>query len=235
MRQTYDVIHGHLHTGYKARTYLAKSLQRRCKAIRNAVSSYNAAASQMTPPRPSLDWDRVSHCTFLEEFPLLQETRNEVLAKPWARPEVRALIRLSRRLQRAHEEVANANREVRRMHTWIRDEELLLRKVASKMDGEKDVLYGGFIEFCKHRRAANARKLAYIQQIYALEGFSGIVGPGRHVNGVDLTAMGLPESSGETEMQHVVLELSEGVGFHEDEGTAGEVSAIIDYLAGLVT
>ncbi|PIL29500.1 hypothetical protein GSI_08308 [Ganoderma sinense ZZ0214-1] len=220
-------------TGYKARTYLAKSLQRRCKAIRNAVTSYNAAAIQMNPPRAALDWDRVSHYTFLEEFPLLQETRNEVLEKPWTRPEVRALIRLSRRLERAHEEIQNANREVRRMHTWIRDEEVLFRQVGSKLQGESSVLYGAFVEFCKHRRAANARNLAYIQQIYGLKGFSGTVGAGRHVNGADRT--GLPDPSAGAESQHVLRELTEGVGFHEEDGTAGEVSAIIDYLASLST
>ncbi|KAI1782756.1 hypothetical protein LXA43DRAFT_904908 [Ganoderma leucocontextum] len=223
-------------TGYKARTYLAKSLQRRCKAIRNAVNAYNTAASQMKPPRPPLDWDRVSHYTFLEEFPLLQETRNEVLEKPWTRPEVRAVIRLTRRLQRAHEEIKNANREIRRMHTWIRDEEILCREVASRLDREKNPLFGAFSEFCKHRRAANARNLAYIEQIYTLDGFSGSTGPGRHVNSAgDRTSTILPDASGESEVCHVLQELSEEGALHEDDGTAGEVSAIVDYLATLAT
>ncbi|KAI1782519.1 hypothetical protein LXA43DRAFT_977529 [Ganoderma leucocontextum] len=221
-------------TGYKARTYLAKSLQRRCKAIRNTVNAYNAAASQMNPPRPHLDWERVSHYTFLEEFPLLQEMRKEVLEKPWTRPEVRAVIRLSRRLQCAHEEIKNANREVRRMHTWIRDEEIQFRTVVSRLQRERDPLYGAFTEFCKHRRAANARNLAYIEHIYGLSGFSGVVGHGRHVNAADRMNSDLPEASAISEAHHVLQELSEDVGFDEDDGMAGEVTAIVDYLAGLV-
>ena len=190
----------------------------------------------MKPPRPPLDWDRVSHYTFLEEFPLLQETRNAVLEKPWTRPEVRAVIRLSRRLQRAHEEIKNANREIRRMHTWIRDEEILFREVSSKLLDEKNVLYGAFDEFCKHRRAANARNLAYIEHIYSLEGFSGTVGPGRHVHTTgDFAPAVLSDPSGDSEAHHVLEELSEEGGLHDDDGAAGEVSAIIDYLAGLST
>ena len=87
------------------RTYLAKSLQRRCRAIQNAVREYNQAALAMNPTRPTIDWARVSHYTFIEEFSLLRDTRNDLHAKDWSRPEVRETMRLARRLDRAGEEV----------------------------------------------------------------------------------------------------------------------------------
>jgi hypothetical protein len=91
--------------GYKMRTSIAKSLQVRCKTIKRVVDSYNSAALAMDPPRPTVDWTKVSHYNFLEEFVLLQDTRNNVRNKDWARPEIRATIKLYRRVQRAREEI----------------------------------------------------------------------------------------------------------------------------------
>jgi hypothetical protein len=62
------------HAGYCMRTHIAKSLQTRCKAIQNAVKTYNTAALEMNPPRPTLDWSKASHYTFLEDFELLRNT-----------------------------------------------------------------------------------------------------------------------------------------------------------------
>lgn len=189
----------------------------------------------MDPPRPALDWDKVSHYSFLEEFPLLQETQPEILEKPWTRPEVRELIRAMWRLTRAHEEIQNANREVHRMHTWIRDEEVLFCKVGSKLRSEQSVLQGAFEEYSKHRRTVNACNLAYIQQIYGLDRFSGVSGPGRHINaseGSDILGVIVcaPE---EGEMDNVLQEISQDSMFQEDDSAGGEVAAIIEYLAGL--
>ncbi|KAG1853644.1 hypothetical protein F4604DRAFT_1933044 [Suillus subluteus] len=58
-------------TSYKMCTHISKSLQTRCHAIQNAVKTYNAAAAALSPPRPQLDWSKVSHYSFLEEFNLL--------------------------------------------------------------------------------------------------------------------------------------------------------------------
>ena len=54
------------------RTHIAKALQSHCKAIRNAVNFYNTIAQKMS--KPTLDWTRMSHYSFLEEFELLRGT-----------------------------------------------------------------------------------------------------------------------------------------------------------------
>lgn len=189
----------------------------------------------MEPPRPVLDWDKVSHYSFLEEFPLLQETQPGILEKPWTRPKVCELIRAMQRLTRAHEEIQNANREIRRMHTWIRDEEVLFRKVSSKLWSEQSPLQGAFEEYCKHWRAANACNLAYIQQIYGLDHFSGVSGPRRHVKASeDSDIPGVIVCvPGEGEMDNVLHEISQDPIFQEDDSAGGEVAAIVEYLAGL--
>ncbi|KAI0371846.1 hypothetical protein BV20DRAFT_1051440 [Pilatotrama ljubarskyi] len=88
-------------TGYKARTYIAKSLQRRCQAIHNAVNAYNAAARELSPPREVLDWSKVSHYAFLEEFTLLCDTKNDIREKPWAKPVVHEAMRLANHIARS--------------------------------------------------------------------------------------------------------------------------------------
>ena len=121
--------------GYKARTHLAKSLQRRCRAIRAAVKEYNQAAAELDPAPPRVNWERVSHFSFLEQFSLLQ-ARSDVVERPWARPEVRETMRLALRIDRAREEIVNVNREIRRLHTSIRDEEIHFRSTLAKLKSD---------------------------------------------------------------------------------------------------
>ena len=97
------------------------------------MNEYNAAARAMDPPRPPVDWERVSHYTFIEEFSLLQDTKNDLSQKAWARPEVHETMRMSRRVNHACEEIKNANREVRRLHISIRDEELAFNTILSNL------------------------------------------------------------------------------------------------------
>jgi hypothetical protein len=110
--------------GYKARTHIAKALQRRCAAIRNAVKEYNSAAGDLTPPRPTVDWSAVSTGNFLEEFEFLRDPRrDQIQTKAWAQPVMKTLMRYSQRIAQARIEVKHCNIEVRRIHTSIRDEE----------------------------------------------------------------------------------------------------------------
>ncbi|KAG6875347.1 hypothetical protein C0992_004219, partial [Termitomyces sp. T32_za158] len=46
-------------TGYKLRKHIGKALKARSQAIKSALDRYNAAADQMSPPRPSLAWEQV--------------------------------------------------------------------------------------------------------------------------------------------------------------------------------
>ena len=50
------------------RTHIAKALQKWSKAIQHAVKIYKAAASALDPPRPTIDWNTVSHYKFLEDL-----------------------------------------------------------------------------------------------------------------------------------------------------------------------
>ncbi|KAH9899139.1 hypothetical protein C8Q73DRAFT_639779 [Cubamyces lactineus] len=243
-------------TGYRMRTYIAKNLQRRCKAIRRAVREYNAAAQALEPPRNPLDWSKVSHYTFLEEFTLLQDTRQDLLQKPWVQPAIRETMRIARRVARAHEEIANVNREARRLHTHIRDEEDLLSGVLSDLKTRGDPLYFGVLEYSHHRRAANARNLAYLQRMFTLNGFTGNPLPGVRAGSAPASAAAhaqppraqaemaqdsQPPGAGATSLTKLVS-IEEGVLEHEESDASAEsdhvheeITGILEFLASLRT
>jgi hypothetical protein len=126
-------VSDHSATAYRMRTHIAKSLQARCKAIRNAVDKYNAAAAALSPPRQAVDWSRVSHYGFLEEFGLLRGTRQDVIDKPWSQPAVRETMKQHLRIKRAREEITACNVQIRRLQTSIHDEDLFFDSVLLKL------------------------------------------------------------------------------------------------------
>lgn len=153
------------------RTHLAKSLQTRCKAIKKAVTVYNAAAAELSPPCPPVDWSRVSHYGFLEEFHLLQDTRNDIRDKPWAQPHLRNLAKLRQRVLRAEEELQRCTVELRRLHTSIRDEQAVFRRSLTELAGSP--MHGAVHDYVFRRNRINEMLLDQIYAIYTLPGFAG--------------------------------------------------------------
>ncbi|KAI1798020.1 hypothetical protein LXA43DRAFT_875758 [Ganoderma leucocontextum] len=168
------------HTAYHIRTHLAKSLQKRCKAIRGAVKTYNAAALALDEPRPTLDWSQISHFNFLEEFVLLNDTRNDLRDRQWAQPLVRETMRTARRIKRATEEIENVHREAHRVHTSICDEDAHFARVLSDLKSRNNILFEAVNEFCSRHRANNAHILSYLRRLYTLPEYAGETTPGKY-------------------------------------------------------
>lgn len=155
------------------RTHIAKSLQRRCKAIKNALRVYNQAAITLTPPRQQLDWSKVSHYTFLEEFNLLRDTRQDIQEKRWSDLAVRETMKQHQKIKRAQEEIHRCNVEVRRLHTAITHELQCFRELLPKLQEEDPLIYGAVHDYVSYRRQVNTQLLSKITQIHALKGFTG--------------------------------------------------------------
>ncbi|KAF9496265.1 hypothetical protein BDN71DRAFT_1505959 [Pleurotus eryngii] len=158
---------------YRVCTHIAKALQQRCKAIQSALSEYNKAAAALNPLQPKLDWNEVSHYSFLEEFTLLCETHQDILLKPWAKPAIREAIKQSHRLKHAHEEVDRCNLETRRLLTAILDEHSLFIEVLRKLETSNPPLHGTVSEYGTHCHRINNTILHCISQIHALAEFTG--------------------------------------------------------------
>ncbi|KAJ7226507.1 hypothetical protein B0H12DRAFT_1205258 [Mycena haematopus] len=113
-------------TGYKLRKHIAKALQARSKAVKTAITTYNGIAESMTPPKPTLNWEEVVEYAFLADFDLLREGREDIRGEPWAQLAGRAAMDQHFKLLRADEEIVRLNVEIRRLVTFMKDEEAFL-------------------------------------------------------------------------------------------------------------
>ncbi|KAG2360342.1 hypothetical protein BDR07DRAFT_1452022 [Suillus spraguei] len=191
---------------------LNTSLQTRCKAIQNAVKSYNTAALALDPPAPTLDWSKVLHYNFLEEFVLLCETRQDIRSKHWAEP-------VSLCIEHAHKEIHHCNVESRRLHTSIVDEERHFAQVISKAKSVSDPLSGALEEF----------------YLYSLDGFTGCSTPGVSKNAQDAVQTSV-DLQPLVDLEHQSVEANENndcEGLEEDDVTAGEVGGLLNYISEL--
>jgi hypothetical protein len=110
------------------------------------------------PPHPLLEWLKVCHYSFLEEFNLLRKTRQDIRDKMWARPAIHETMRQWLCIQHAKEEIERCNVEVWCLHTFIVDEDWHFTRVLSSL--EESPLYFTVQDFwqrseCNNHRAVN--------------------------------------------------------------------------------
>ncbi|KAK7685839.1 hypothetical protein QCA50_011185 [Cerrena zonata] len=175
-------------TAYRTRTFLAKSLQTRSKAIRRAVANYNAAAAVLNPPRERINMADISQYNLIEQFALLQDTRNDIRDKPWAKPLYREVLRLRHRIARAKEEEIRCNIETRRLHTSIYDQAALFKTTLTTLKSHVSPIYGAVRDYATERTRVNQALLERVQQIHRLDGFTGDVTRGVRVGSTEAMA-----------------------------------------------
>ncbi|EIW84255.1 hypothetical protein CONPUDRAFT_49671 [Coniophora puteana RWD-64-598 SS2] len=221
--------------------HIAKSLQTRCKAIQNAIKTYNTAAHAIG--KPALDWSKVSNYSFLEEFTLLRESRDDIRAKRWTQPVIRELMKQSLRVERAKEEVVRLNVEVRRLHTFIVDEKKQFTQVLADLERKHDPVHGAVLEFCRRRRRVNARLMERLEDVFALEGFSGSREPGVSANNDAIVLTHDPILSTELRTEETSGEVDKATnddkdgdddeGSEADDERLEEVGVLVDYYTNL--
>ncbi|KAJ3817842.1 hypothetical protein F5880DRAFT_1626200 [Lentinula raphanica] len=214
-------------TGYKMRTHISHALQRRSNTIRSAVKAYNSAALALNPPRDTLDWSKVSHYAFLDQFNILSDTRHSVFEQPWARPVNRALMKQRRRIQHAREEITRCNVELRRLHTSIVDENKFFSRILHDLEGS--LMHGPVSEYIDRRQSINQLLLMRIHQTYNLEGYTGERTPGIHIN----SSIFQSDSGNRLDEDLANGESSdEGDEGDDDEFTEG-LGAVVDFMSNI--
>lgn len=214
------------------RTHIAKSLQSRCKAIQHGVKVYNEAAVEIG--QPTLDWTKVSHYAFLEEFALLGATSEDIRSKRWAEPAVRELMKQALRVERAHEEIKRCNIEIRRLHTAIADEENTFSRVLNGLTDSP--IFGAISEFCTRRRRINAHILARLQDIYVLKGFTGDTNVGVRKGSIpaDHSSLSTIEDLLVDERWQLDSDnRDDGDDIDADDAVAEEIGGLVNYIADL--
>ncbi|KAJ7309178.1 hypothetical protein DFH08DRAFT_823603 [Mycena albidolilacea] len=137
------------------------------------------------PPMPSLTWEQVVEYAFLADFDILRDTCAEVQSKPWARPAYRLAMDRYFKILRAREEIKCLNIEIRRVVTWIRDENTFLRRMEKNLratDGkgeeqaEEDRQMAVQVRLYRlHRRRFDAGHLERFQKLAQMPGFTGML------------------------------------------------------------
>ncbi|KAJ7042225.1 hypothetical protein C8F04DRAFT_1252201 [Mycena alexandri] len=211
-------------TGYKLRKHIAKALQVRSQAIRNALNSYNTAAKSIVPAGRQLSWSEVIEYAFLADFDLLRKPAELGEVRPWSTPAARLLLDKYFKIQRAREEIRRCNIEIRRVITSIRDEKAFLTAKENELQ-ESDPGLAWCIRRYRFRR--ERYDLVHMERFQKLakqagSGFTGTLEPGVRLRQV------IPEPSGmegvvetgrqeeEIQAQALAREM-EAVGASEDE------------------
>jgi len=211
------------------RTHIAKALQSRCKAIRNAVKVYNTAAAQLDPPRPSISWEHVSHINFLEEFNLLHNTRQDIRDRRWSEPAVRELMKSFQRVKRAHEEIECCHIAIRRLYTAILDENDGFDRVLSQPHLATSPVYGAVQDFVRRRYRVNNLLLIRLNRLVHSPDFSGTCSRGTRL-GNSTSRRG--DDDQWADMHEIAEEGDEDIEIGGDE-TDELVSHLVDYVGDL--
>ncbi|KAJ7023549.1 hypothetical protein C8F04DRAFT_1271239 [Mycena alexandri] len=166
-------------TGYKMRKHIAKALQTRSEAVKNAIARYNMAAVSMEPPMPLLTWDEVVEYVFLADFEFFRATDGELDGRKWTRPACRLAMTMYFKIVRAREEIVRLNVEIRRLVTWISDEDEFLRRKEVEV---RDAGAPHMAVLIRTYRLERARSdMGHMKRIWALAktpGFTGCILPG---------------------------------------------------------
>ena len=141
------------------------------------LECYNVAAANMSLLCRQLRWDEVVEYTFLLEFDLLRDVRQDLSCCPWATPVGRQAMDSYFKRCRAEEEIIRLNMEICWLITYIRDEEHYLRACKDTLKAQHpELAHQIYVKHnvCSHFHRSHLQPLHAISQ---LPGFSGMLSP----------------------------------------------------------
>ena len=97
-------------------------MTRRSESVKNAINRYNEQALLLDPPAQTVTWQDIANYTHVGEFEMLRIARWDIRREKWVQKPYRDAGIKYFKLCRAREELQRLNVEVRRLLTWIHDE-----------------------------------------------------------------------------------------------------------------
>ncbi|KAJ3730304.1 hypothetical protein C8R42DRAFT_536808, partial [Lentinula raphanica] len=159
-------------TGYKMRQHIGNAMKKRSQTILSALDEYNQAAATLRPPRNLLSWDDVMNYTYLSEFDFLRDTRMDVREKPWAKPAIREAMSEYFKLIGAYQELDRLHVEIKRLVTYMKEEEEYISAVRRRVQGYDPQLAYQIQLYWNERRRFNKLHHSRLSNIRRLKGFS---------------------------------------------------------------
>ncbi|KAJ7054564.1 hypothetical protein C8F01DRAFT_1162020 [Mycena amicta] len=206
----------------------AKALQARSKALRNAITRYNAAAQALG--RPILSWEEVVEYGFLADFDLLRLAREDIRDAAWAQPGARQAMDHHFKILRAEEERTRLNVEIRRLVTYMHEEKRFLVHHEQRLEAEGRPARAA--QVCAYRmRQGRFSKvhMARFQKLSTVTGFTGNILPGVAVNEERKVPEGIPgfipltmQASGAVDLPPSALSTDTSSGEAEEAASAAD-------------
>jgi hypothetical protein len=154
--------------------HISKALKARSKSIQRALHVYNQAATGLDPPRPKLTWAQIVEYTTIAEFELLRSgAREDIRNLEWADARNREATIYHLKMARAREEIKRLNIEIKRLATWIADEEQILNSTIKTCMEFNPVIAGAITDFSCQRKRVNNHLRNMLMLTYSLPGYSG--------------------------------------------------------------
>lgn len=160
--------------GYKLRVHIMKALTARSHSIKATLNRYNQAAATLhSASAHKLTWEAIADVSALADFDLLRGSRRQVVEKDWAKPENRRAVESWHRLNRAEEELARLNVEIRRLRTSIIDEQKMLPLEADCVQSHDPLLGWAARRYVSRRLKVNELIMHQLQLIEKIPGYTG--------------------------------------------------------------
>jgi hypothetical protein len=189
--------------GYKQRKHIAKALQVRSQAIRTALDRFNASAQALH--KETLRWEDVVEYSFLSEFDLLRDARQDIRTRPWATPAGRQAMDTHFKIQGAQYEIERLNVEIRRLITYMRDEEQYLQYHIHRIASTNPLLAHQLKQHYLNHVRFNDLHRQRLLHLSKQPGFTGTIIPGSRLHElpgwtlpvIEPTTARLPEENGD--------------------------------------
>ncbi|KAF8513285.1 hypothetical protein JB92DRAFT_228676 [Gautieria morchelliformis] len=174
-------------TCYKLQKHISKAIMRRSAALHATLDKYNLLAPKQDPPRPQLEYRDIAGYGMLADFELLKHSRHDIMEKPWSIAANHLVTSKYFKIIRANEEIQRLNVEIRRMRTWVDDEDRHLLHAYEELKKADPELSTHVKSLYNTRHRVNDVHRAHIQAIYRLPGFAGPDTPGTRIGNMEVT------------------------------------------------
>ncbi|KAJ3914646.1 hypothetical protein F5877DRAFT_50093, partial [Lentinula edodes] len=140
-------------------------------ATQENIIEYNTVAAKMKPKRQPVDWEEVVEYTFLSEFDILRDTREDIRECPWAVPANRVIITQFFKVIGAEDELSRVHQEIRRLITYMQREKDELTTRERELMPTNPTLALQVRNFCRERGRFHEVHRKRLLSITKLPGF----------------------------------------------------------------
>lgn len=138
-----------------------------------------------------LKWESVIEYTFLSEFDLLQDTREDIRRKPWANSAVQEASDAYFWILCALEEIHQLNIEIRQVITKIKAEDTYLRQAVDQLKDQDPLLSYQVEKYCLEHAWFNVIHMRRFHALAWHPSFSGSMKPGEVADNQQREELGL--------------------------------------------